>query len=210
MTSHHVHDQIDAWVDGTLPTAMRAAFEHHLGGCAECRLDVDAARTLRSAVASLPRAIDPPSDLWPAVQSRLASRAAVHRTRLPARWRTAGLAAAAALALMVGSSAATLWVVRHRAGSAATAAQSTPAIEAGYVSASAALLRALEREREHLSPETVATLERNLAIIDAAIAESRTALAGDPGNSALASLLWASYRQKVALLEQVNRLVERT
>ena len=78
------------------------------------------------------------------------------------------------------------------------------------MNASAELMRALDAERAHLAPATVATLERNLAVIDAAIAESRAALAGDPGNRDLAALLWASYRQKVALLQQATRLVERS
>jgi hypothetical protein len=85
-----------------------------------------------------------------------------------------------------------------------------PAIEAGYASATADLLRALDAQRSHLSPATIATLERNLAVIDAAIAESRAALASDPGNRDLEALLLAGYRQKVALLQQATRLAERS
>ncbi len=29
--------QMSAYVDGDLPTALRARFEHHIGECAECR-----------------------------------------------------------------------------------------------------------------------------------------------------------------------------
>jgi hypothetical protein len=64
----------------------------------------------------------------------------------------------------------------------------------------AALLAA---QRGKMQPETVAKVERNLAIIDAAIAEIRQALAEDPGNEALRQLLKASYGQKSALVRQV-------
>lgn len=194
---------IDPFVAGTLAAADRLALEDHLAGCAACREALDDARALAPAAAALSRSIDPPHDLWPAISRRLPRRGGRRR------WRLAALAAAAAIVLMAGSSALTLWLVRER-GASPTAAGATPAIEAGYVSATADLLRALDAERGRLAPATVATLERNLAVIDAAIAESRAALAADPGNRDLEALLWASYRQKVALLQQASRLAERS
>jgi hypothetical protein len=44
----------------------------------------------------------------------------------------------------------------------------------------------LESRRKTLQPETIATVERNLAIIDSAIAEIRQALAADPTVATLA------------------------
>lgn len=194
---------IDPFVAGTLAAADRPALEAHLAACAACREALDDARALAPAAAALSRSIDPPHDLWPAISRRLRRRGA------RPRWRLAALAAAAAIVLMAGSSALTLWLVRDR-GASHAAAGATPAIEAGYMSATADLLRALDAERGRLAPATVATLERNLAVIDAAIAESRAALAADPGNRDLEALLWASYRQKVALLQQASRLAERS
>ena len=55
-----------------------------------------------------------------------------------------------------------------------------------------------------MQPETITKVERNLAIIDAAIAEIRQALADDPGNDALRQLLKATYGQKSALVRQVS------
>jgi anti-sigma-K factor RskA len=195
---------IDGYLAGTLPPAEREAFERHVASCDDCAADLASARAIHQAVQALPRSIEPPHDLWPVIERRLPGS---RSTRAPRRWRLAWLAAAAAITLVAGSSALTLWLVRDRPPASAAA---TPAIEAGYVNASAELLRALDAERTRLSPATVATLERNLAVIDAAIAESRAALATDPGNRDLAALLWASYRQKVALLQQATRLVERS
>ncbi len=203
MTCNDVRERLDDYLAGALDNKMRLAFESHATACPECSADLGAANVLAPLTAALPRSIQPPADLWSGIAGRLAPR------RSP-RWRMAVLAAAAAILLVVASSAATLWFVHSRGEPLAIADTSTPAIEAGYVDASAALLRALESEPSHLTPATVATLERNLAVIDAAIAESRAALAGDPDNRALAAILWASYRQKVALLEQVTRLADQT
>ena len=203
MNCDAARDLIDPFLDGTLGAAGRRELEEHLASCSACRDAMDDAGALRAPTAVLARSIEPPHDLWPAINRRLTRRAA------RPRWRLAALAAAAALLLMAGSSALTLWLVRdHGAPQAASGA--TPAIEAGYVTATADLMRALDAERGRLAPATVATLERNLAVIDAAIAESRAALAADPGNRDLEALLWASYRQKVALLQQASRLAERS
>lgn len=205
MNCDAVRELVDRYVTGALSDSERDALERHAESCPDCRADLESARVLSPAVAALPRSIEPPHDLWPGIEGRLRERRSI---RMPARWRLAGLAAAAAVLLVAGSSAATLWLVRG--DSSPTAALATPVIEAGYVNASAELMRALDAERSHLAPATVATLERNLAVIDAAIAESRAALANDPANRDLAALLWASYRQKVALLQQATRLVERS
>lgn len=68
------------------------------------------------------------------------------------------------------------------------------------------LARVLETRRASLAPETVATLERNLAIIDAAIAESRAALEHDPNSRELTQMLSSTYDAKVQLLRQAVEL----
>ena len=203
MNCDAARDLIDPFLDGTLGATGRRELEEHVASCSACRDALDDARALRPATTTLARSIDPPHDLWPAITRRLPRRAP------RPRWRVAALAAAAAIVLMAGSSALTLWLVRDH-GSPRAASGATPAIEAGYVTATADLMRALDAERGRLAPATVATLERNLAVIDAAIAESRAALAADPGNRDLEALLWASYRQTVALLQQASRLAERS
>ena len=58
----------------------------------------------------------------------------------------------------------------------------------------------LAERRDALDPNTVAVLERNLAVIDRAIAESRAALLSDPASQFLAAQLARSYAAKLHLL----------
>jgi anti-sigma factor RsiW len=74
--------------------------------------------------------------------------------------------------------------------------------ERDYQRAIRDLQRVLETRRSQLAPETVETLERNLTIIDAAIAESRAALERDPNSRELTRMLTATYDAKVKMLRQ--------
>ena len=78
--------------------------------------------------------------------------------------------------------------------------------EREYQRAVEELQQVLETRRADLAPETVATLERNLAIIDQAIAESRAALEKDPGSRELAQMLSGMYDTKVRTLQQAVEL----
>lgn len=202
MTCDQVRDLIDELASGRLTGPRRDAALAHAAACPECAADLDAARALAGPLAALPASIAPPRDLWLAIAARTA----------PARGGGGGrsrplLAAAAALALIAGSSAVTMLVMRSADPPAAAVADAAPPrFEARYVAETEELAGLLARQRELLAPETVAALERNLAIIDSAIADSRAALAADPSNHELELLLRAGYEQKVALLEQATRL----
>jgi hypothetical protein len=82
------------------------------------------------------------------------------------------------------------------------------ALQADFDRSSDELSRTLETERDRLSPETAALLERNLRIIDAAIADSRAALARDSANVELRDLVADAARQKVELLQWAVRAAE--
>ncbi|HEU4827723.1 MAG TPA: zf-HC2 domain-containing protein [Gemmatimonadales bacterium] len=192
MNCDEVRDRIDAALAGRLAPSELTKLEAHIAGCAECRTDFGAARALAAPVARLPRAIEPPPAVWAGIEARIR----------PAR-RRAFPAVAAALLLMAASSAATVLIMRQDPAEAAAA---LPAFESDYIEQAAALSRVLGEERGALAPETIETLERNLRIIDQAIAESRAALEADPGDPDLRLLLRASHEQKVALLEQAARL----
>lgn len=204
MTCTDIRSAIDAYIAGTLTPTERERVERHAATCSECTADLESARVLVGPVASLPRSIEPPRDLWPAIARRTVPR---HR------WRR-GLAAAAAVLLIAGASS-TVTMLALRDTGPATARSAGPAgdlrvFEATYVVEAASLAAILDRDRDRLAPGTIETLERNLRVIDAAIAESRAALAADPGDPDLRLLLRSSHEQKVALLEQVTRLARET
>ena len=164
--------------------------------------------------AELPKSIEPPRDLWPEIAERI-SRGKVVAGEFgpvpaPVRWRRPAMLAAAAVALVVISSAVTVVVLRDdRLASAGSEAprgfvQDFASVENEYLSAANEILRAVHLGEVQLSPATVAVLEKNLQVIDDAIAESRAALARDPANSALREMVLGSYRHKLDLLRRVT------
>jgi len=71
----------------------------------------------------------------------------------------------------------------------------------------AELQEALTRNESRLDTATVRVVRQNLAVIDRAITEARTALQSDPGNTYLNLHLANTMRRKVELLRRVNALV---
>jgi anti-sigma factor RsiW len=229
--NEHVSDHLSAYIDHDLDATTRAAVERHLHTCAECASELDALRrlvTLAGSVAS--RDVPPSRDLWPAIEARLAGAAVVKfdaRKEPQARvvsFSVAQLAAAAVLLMAV--SAGTAWFVRGgvEGSPEATAARviqaevepqpSADAVrpanfaDAQYDAAVADLERALDERRNDLNPRTVEILERNLKLIDAAIAQARQALEEDPGNAYLNRHLAESRNRKLDLLRRATAITE--
>ena len=186
--------ELNEYVDGALAPAARLGVERHLAECAGCREAVAELRRLVAQARDLPSGVEPGRDLWGEIATRIRGREEGTGQRW---WRErafwAGvLAAAAAFVISLG-------IYRL------TARPPDMVVEADYERAAAELSGALAVQRPRLAPETAALVERNLRIIDAAIADSRAALAGDPGNAELRRLFAAAYRQKVELLRWAAR-----
>jgi hypothetical protein len=64
----------------------------------------------------------------------------------------------------------------------------------------------LAAQRDELDPRTVVVIERNLAVIDEAIRQARTALDADPANTFLNSHLADARRRKLDLLRRATSL----
>jgi hypothetical protein len=79
-----------------------------------------------------------------------------------------------------------------------------------YSDALADLERAFYATRDRLDPATVATVERNLAIIDDAIRQTVEALKADPGSTFLYDHLERSRRQKLDVLRQATLTLQAT
>jgi len=214
MNHQEIRATLDDYVDGELDERSRQHIEAHLRTCAACRDEVAALRSLVADAGELPRSIEPPRDLWPGIDRRTGGG-----WRSRSLWSIRYQAAAAAVALIVVSSALTAWLVtgagpQLAAPSASTGAASVAAgalarwrnAEEIYLQASAELSRALEDRKEQLDPATAELIEHNLRIIDRAIQESRAALAADPTNPELMEAVSARYRVKIEALQRLSRL----
>jgi anti-sigma factor RsiW len=210
MTCDQFDRQLDAYLDRTLDAERRREMDDHLEGCAACRAALAETRLVLSEAAGLPKSITPPRSLWPDISGRLAPRGGVRPPRSIAWRRWAPLAAAAVLLVTV-TALVTFRLARPGAPGSVPATSTQRqvvgfAADREYVLAAEDLERVLAEGRDKLSPATVAVIQRNLALIDAAIAEARAALEADPANADLRALLWGAHRQKLDLLDRATRL----
>lgn len=219
-------EQLSEYLDETLPRAEREALDEHLATCPECRETLDELRR----VVDRARGLDdrPPShDLWSGIATRIGSGTAVvpiDRARVSARTTrrlsfSLPQALAAGIALMVLSSGAMWLSLRGRTSAAGplangpiieTTAAWTDSVDAKVDPVVAQLRTVLRQNRAQLSDSTVRILEKNLAIIDSAIAEARRALDADPNNNYLNHHLADVVRRRADLLRRVSNLGART
>jgi hypothetical protein len=99
------------------------------------------------------------------------------------------------------------------ATAAVASAAPNPALtqaDAAYSKEISALELIAKQRHSTLDPLTVAIIQRNLEIIDRAIAQSKDALAHDPGSSLLYDQLMHSFDKKVQLLKTVASLPSTT
>ncbi|HET8634331.1 MAG TPA: zf-HC2 domain-containing protein [Gemmatimonadales bacterium] len=219
MLSEHWTDRLSEYVDGELTHDELAACEAHLVACAECRAVVEDLRAVAGTAAALP-SDDLRRDLWPGILSAITPETTVIPITRRRPWYNSlpGLAAAAALVAVV--SGGSVWLaMRSNTGvpvpsSVATtttqpSATLTPAAaraEATYDAAVSDLRKVLDAGRGRLDSTTLRVLERNLAIIDSAVADAQRAVARDPQNAYLNAYLARTMRRKVDLLRQAATL----
>jgi hypothetical protein len=203
MTCNELRSRLDAYALGTLAAADAAALEEHLNTCASCEAFLAETESRPAATESLPKTVEPASDLWPGIHARLTPRGRGRgRIAMPG-W----MLAAAAVLLIAVSSGITAVLLRPPPGRplASPSGGFSPQ-EVQYASAASELSAELERARGRLAPATVQIIERNLAVIDSALAESRRALARDPSNAMLERLVIAAWRQKMDFLRRATAL----
>lgn len=224
MTPHLDWETINNWVDGALPPHERDEVRQHLRRCSDCLRQVEALEGMLRTTGEAPLELPPPDDVWPALRKAVEARKIVTLRSVPAvvprPWwharRSLLFVLAAAVVLVVSSSAITTLIVKSGDGGAAATVADNPEASATpvwyaegereFVESARELSAALEAARPRLSAEAIAIVERNLAIIDSAIAESRAVLRQDPENTVLFEVLAGTHRQKIDLLRRAAQL----
>lgn len=210
-------------VDGTIGAIRRAELELHLGTCDACRALLEDLQRIHDAAGSLP-ALKAPDHAWPLIAARLRQEGRVTTTApLSAAGRSYGvwLAAAAALILVVASA----MMLRPRiAGDPAPQTASAPgpaadtrtveavqnevdAAQQQFEKAIAELEKVAKANQDALDPGTSAVIDKNLGIIDQAIADNRAAVKSEPASVAARETLFEALRQKVSLLQDTISLI---
>jgi hypothetical protein len=228
---HPTETAINDYVDGTSDPFERNAVEQHLRACAVCRQLVDDLREIRRATGAL-ELREPPVRAWGRIERAIKlEQGNDSRTRGSysfvgkAGWGTSGrtpywLAAAAVLLL------ATLVGVRYMPGrsqpagdgdtveTSVSASRAAEAIESElrlaeshYENAIKGLEAAAQNDQDALDPRTAATLQKNLAVIDQAISESRAAMRAQPASEPAKQSLIENFKTKIALLQDTVALI---
>jgi anti-sigma factor RsiW len=205
--------RLSEFVDDDLSSEAAQEVADHLSSCASCRAVADDLRRLKTRSATL-GGIDPPPRAWRNIEQQLlrsftddreAPAAVVMRRRTPP-W----LAAAAAAVLVAGLAygARRLILPATSVGGNAPAAGSVKALGQELMEAerhyerAIAELEAIAKQRDGLlDPKTSETLRKSLVTIDAAIDESRRALATEPENEPARASLFDALHTKVTVLQ---------
>jgi Putative zinc-finger len=199
-------DRLSEYLDDELTLDERVELERHLAGCERCREVLGDLRTVVDR-ARLLEDVPPARDLWPGVAGSIARQSGAHRVS----FSMPQLVAAAAFIALISGLSVWVFVGRDRLGDgqpASPGATATPVrvstVDETYDRAVQDLLRALDEGRERLGPRTVEVVTRNLATIDRAIGDARTALDQDPRNAFLTRHVARERQRKLALLRQVQ------
>jgi len=185
---------------------------------------------VRDAASTLP-VLDAPDRVWLQIAGRLRQEGRIHEVSTPARARrayVAWLAAAAALVVVIGGAAlmlkrptpapvtrtATATTPAQGNGGNAAPAKSVEAVQTEvdaaqqqFETAIANLEKVTKANQSALDPGTSKTIEKNLGIIDQAIAENRAAVKAEPASVAARETLFEALRQKVSLLQDTIALI---
>jgi anti-sigma factor RsiW len=218
------------FVDDALGPAERADVERHLERCAECRAIVEDQREIRGVAGTLDLR-DPPIRAWGRIEraikleqehgARASETSGLARLKPSRANYVAWLAAAAAIVLAAvvglrlypgtpsapdgGPTAGT--ATAPDAASAQSVEAELRAAEEHYEKAINGLEQIAKSEQSALDPNTASTLQKNLAVIDQAIGESRAALRAQPASEPAQQSLMDNFKTKIALLQDTVALI---
>lgn len=227
------HERLMSYLERELDGDTHAWMEVHHAQCAVCAAMLHDLDEIVEQARTLP-AFPPSRDLWTGIAARLetpvmpltpplVTNSDVRSVTPPEhpliRQRTISIRRfAMAATMLVAVSSAVTWQVARYGGLTQTAATVAdhgiddaallPVTNADvvYQTEIDALRDIVSQRFTELDSATVVTLQRNLAIIDAAIADCRAALAEDPNSRFLTTTLDQALESKLALMRRVALL----
>jgi CHASE3 domain sensor protein len=225
MHCERFRQSIQELVDGTLGPIRRAELELHLDQCDDCRALADDMQRIHDTAASLDE-LAAPDRVWLQIAGRLRQEGRVTTRSAAARVRlsTGLLAIAAALVLVVGASVFLLMRptdapqsspgATQPAGGNAAAVDPVEGVATEFRLAEQHLQNAITKleeaaktDDEIIDAQTAAELQKNLQVIDQAIAESRAALGQEPQSTPARDSLFEALKRKVTLLQDTIALM---
>ncbi|MEM7416713.1 MAG: zf-HC2 domain-containing protein [Gemmatimonadota bacterium] len=228
-------DMMSEYLDGTLDAESHRELEAHLAESGEARRTLEELRAVVQAAGELGE-LQPERDLWAGIAATIEAPGPVEDAKVIALPVAApdveraedGIRLsrpqliAASVALIAVSSALTAQIgpswgsapvadVPAETQGAATLVSDNP----GAVPPPPAIARelaelesTLEEAQGILDPNTIRVIERNLAVIEQAIADSQEALRLDPGNDYLSEHLNRVYERKLTYLRDAANVAE--
>ena len=167
---------------------------------------------LRDEIGRLPREHAPERDLWPGITERIQQASPRARTQRRAAAAAASSLAFAAIAALVvglrgqGSVPSSVASVDPSPRPSSPAPRAELPGEADYEGAERMLATELADRRASLPPEEATVIDKNLRIVDDAIASTREALRKDPEDDELRAELDRAWDDKIDLLERATEL----
>jgi anti-sigma factor RsiW len=228
MTCDEFEAAVPDRMDGTLAPRGVARMDAHAASCTACASLLADLTAIRAEAARLP-GIAPVRDLWAGIAERIEAPVVplpvVAPARRPAFANRARLAAAAAI--LVAATAGITWSLSRGALAPAAATEADtgfsaamaytrhasnatrPPMDQTYEREIATLREIVDRRRTELDSATVTVLEKNLKVIDDAIANCKAALAKDPASGFLLDRLTDAYDSKLRTLRAVAAMPQR-
>lgn len=201
--------------------ALTAAFEAHAAGCPACGRELAEWRRIEAVAPSLRRQWDSP-DLLPRIRQAIAeeSQRAPERPAAPSRWRWVP---AASLAALFAIAAVGLWVFRDSGGRDPLSAHwrttkapvltdeaiaEVDAAEQNYLASIEKLSKLAEPALAGATSPVLVNYREKLEVLDSAIAELKSSIDQNRGNTHLRRELLAVYQEKQRTLEDLMKEVK--